>query len=1124
MNASLSPTVSALRPTSVVDREYGTTPPAVETEAPVAIYSDYEPRTNDPGPFLWAFVLGVCLVTYLVLLPLVVGIKKRCCSGDHNDTNSIVSSGGSRKRRRFKKGFTGLLVNGGDEDAEAGDALKGFWDQFQDEEYSATPSKPSMKYPEIEVQWHGSRQHNQQQQQSLKGNASSSSILGSLAVLLTSVLELHTPQLRSFFYRQRQLRRKRALHWFLREESTSYNSHDTTVDSNNDGIDASDYPLLRGNNGAAWAKSILGCCADKKLIKRMTRLMKQFVTPTLCQGILQIATLVILGLTLRSTSDLAAYVIVQVLIVKWTLNGVSSAWFGALQKLTRSNFTGTQTGQYTQITMFLLVTFSMPLWVIWTLSITPVLQWLQMDEQTISAAVDYTYIALVLNLLKGLSECVHFLLVRAKHGTYSTTMILLEEAFVLVAIALWTWLDKADLVTFGLVQLELAVTFLVWNVGVALYSGWLQAYQGGLLGACSATDRKVLSAVMETAIPMILGNVFLGSTWEILMFLAAFLGPAEFTAWCILGVLWEALTSWLEGMACVVSLRCEALMLLGRHEHALQSSIKATVGLIALPAVLLALALFAIPEGVLATWITRDETLQSLLTDLLPLLEIGLVVTAIGYVTWALMNVQGRNHVAAFVAWLATWFVAIPLATTFSVHLLLDLQGQTVSFILGSLLMGAIQCCLFVTFQWDESAKDIATTTTLGHSIQSSNPSSQKSPPLLPRPPRPSPPRHPRHLTSKVRDNEQSTAGSSQSAAEIEQRRFQRDRAWSTTSRSKHSSDAPDPGFDQPSTSSSSDSEIFDDLEDYDLGAPFDEIDAQSNEASSWHISDDSTLSTGGSSLLTMSTFSGGPSTLSSNSGTMSSSQQNTVPTISRIYSMDSGSSPNSTKAKARNMSSLLSITRSAGPMSPVQEEASTASSASMTFSDWMAASVSSAGSITSNGSKRQIGSRRRSDLGYLSEDALAKKQEELSKMLNALKATRRYELNRSKLRILEELRWMLLESPDIFEIKHLERIIGLLQVDEDCRKELWSPLCQYLPGPLRRMGLDRLLQNDYLGPHHLKARMDKFVLDSRLGDASANGSAQDDVDSYVDDEKVHRACELPTVQFGFPSCFAMQK
>ena len=171
-----------------------------------------------------------------------------------------------------------------------------------------------------------------------------------------------------------------------------------------------------------------------------------------------------------------------------------------------------------------------------------------------------------------------------------------------------------------------------------------------------------------------------------------------------------------------------------------------------------------------------------------------------------------------------------------------------------------------------------------------------------------------------------------------------------------------------------------------------------------------------------------------------------------------------------------------------------------------------------SNAGDSLMGYRQSSDLGTLSKKEMARRQRELHKMLNALKATLRYNLDRSKLRILEELRFVLTESPDIVEVEHLERILGLMRVDTDCRRETWPAIQMYLPMTLQRMGIDTLLKNDYLGSHHLKARMDKYVLDSR----AENSSIHDDLDSFMNDDPVHVACEYK--QFGIPTCFGLRE
>lgn len=203
-------------------------------------------------------------------------------------------------------------------------------------------------------------------------------------------------------------------------------------------------------------------------------------------------------------------------------------------------------------------------------------------------------------------------------------------------------------------------------------------------------------------------------------------------------------------------------------------------------------------------------------------------------------------------------------------------------------------------------------------------------------------------------------------------------------------------------------------------------------------------------------------------------------------------------------------------------EESSTSASSSVSGSQTnnvlVSDDTSSTGSATAD--ITLLGYRRYSELGRLSNKELLAKQRELNKILNGIKATLRYDLGRSKARLLEDLRWVLLESPDLFEVHHLERIIGFLHRDEDCRKELWNPIQQYLPVPLRKMGLENLLRNNYLGAHHLKSRMDRFVVDNQA--AETNSIQEDDAESF-DDERVHTACELPP-QFSSALCFVLRE
>jgi hypothetical protein len=455
----------------------------------VASFAEYAHRTEDMGSLLWAITLAVCLATYLLLLPVAVAIRKVCAK----------RNGASDRRGASKRRFTVMARNGTietelqDDDQYDGNNTKNsfaqVWERFQDEEYSVVD-------PQIEV-------HPWKQSPSPRSKAAFQG--GYCTLLLSSILELHQPQQRSFFHRQRQQRRLQAFNRLVSEESDIIDRKKPSSIP-----ESSDKPLLRQDID----ENVLQMCFDVEASNRMVRLIIPFVSPAMVQGLLQIATLAVVGRGLSSTSDLIAYLIVQGFVVKWSLQGVSSGWFGALQELTRSSSlaTHTQTGQYAQISMTLLLASVMPLWILWTLVIEDLLRWLNMDKGTIDAAVHYTYIAMVLSLLQAVAESVHFLLIRANHATYSTTVILLEEILVLVVAGLWAWLGNADLVTFGLVQLELAVTLFVWTVGVALYSGWLDDYQSGLLGGCAVSNRKALWKLVETATPLIVGNILLGST------------------------------------------------------------------------------------------------------------------------------------------------------------------------------------------------------------------------------------------------------------------------------------------------------------------------------------------------------------------------------------------------------------------------------------------------------------------------------------------------------------------------------------------------------------------------------------------------------------------------------------
>jgi hypothetical protein len=248
--------------------------------------------------------------------------------------------------------------------------------------------------------------------------------------------------------------------------------------------------------------------------QQLVQLTMRYTTPALVESILQIFLLAILGIWI-GTDDLAAYVIVNRL-VGGSLDCLYKGLLGSLQQLTINHHnhqnhgsaqnnadhhptnasapatTDQMVGRYVQIVLILLLACSIPIWIVWMVSIEPVFQWFGLNDATTAVGSDYTYLVLVLALIHALRNTIHHVLGMVDRTRYKTIMMLGEQGISVLIIGIWSWTGKTDLITVGLVEVELAVTFLVWHAGIVAYKGWLHNYHQGLLGSWAITVRVPL--------------------------------------------------------------------------------------------------------------------------------------------------------------------------------------------------------------------------------------------------------------------------------------------------------------------------------------------------------------------------------------------------------------------------------------------------------------------------------------------------------------------------------------------------------------------------------------------------------------------------------------------------------
>ena len=194
--------------------------------------------------------------------------------------------------------------------------------------------------------------------------------------------------------------------------------------------------------------------------------------------------------------------------------------------------------------------------------------------------------------------------------------------------------------------------------------------------------------------------------WEVLTVFAAYLGPAEVTAWAILGSLWDIFESSSEGIGGAAEVRVAYNLGKRRSDQARISAYKSNViGIlfsIVLSVIFLALG-NQIPQ-----WLTSDLTLQRMVGDNIPLLCIGNIIMTAGSVCWAEIGAQGRYKLATIIYFVSSWFVTIPLAAISVYYLTLDLRGMIASVCIGYFCACTALAYVVLQSDWDRLAQKVA--------------------------------------------------------------------------------------------------------------------------------------------------------------------------------------------------------------------------------------------------------------------------------------------------------------------------------------------------------------------------------------------------------------------------------
>lgn len=360
-------------------------------------------------------------------------------------------------------------------------------------------------------------------------------------------------------------------------------------------------------------------------------------------------------------------------------------------------------GQYVQISIVTHSIFSVPLLVMWALTMEDIVFWFIKSESTALLAKKYSTIIVFHHFLQSMSRIFTVLFQLTGNELFETRFGLGESIITVVIISIVVAMaHDATLETVAWIQFLIGIAALIAKLGYAIYNRWFRVFHRGL---CSYALKNVsaVQALLMASLPLFVGAFLEYGEWEILLFFVPHLGPAEVATWSILGVIWKILESSTEGIGEAAAIR--VAYHLGHHNPAMAKLASYKAIFVAAIYSLFVSAMLLMGGTNLSKWLTSDVTLQYLLNDSMTMLGLGNVVMTYGLVTWSLVGAQGRYRLATLVILLARWLVTLPCAIIVVFAFDLDINSVLASLIIGFATAGLALAYVLLRSDWDRLAR-----------------------------------------------------------------------------------------------------------------------------------------------------------------------------------------------------------------------------------------------------------------------------------------------------------------------------------------------------------------------------------------------------------------------------------
>lgn len=412
--------------------------------------------------------------------------------------------------------------------------------------------------------------------------------------------------------------------------------------------------------------------------RRIWRLVLPFTASALVENVTELINLALVSRALGTNAILAWIMVDTVMGTTATFTGGCLETITSLGSMAYGARNYVLVGQYFKTSCLIYVLCELPVSIALGWYIGPVLEALGLGESVANLAIPFVWFQVWMNIVGGLQDGVLGLLEVAEHELFASFMYCLECIADVGLMWYFTNREDVSLVMLGWVCSGSTAFFTAISILLPALFGWLgpfQIYSWDLGGA------KVLSRLVETSLPLSIGGVLAYAEWEVLIFLAATLGPAEAATWGLMGYVWGVFESVNEAVGCAGEVRCSYR--LGRGEPALAKLSSYKSMSIALSTSLLISTVAYWRSEDLTEWITYDPTIQGMLQDLIPLVTLGNITMNVGMVCWALIGGQGRYRLATIISSACSLLITLPIGLFLTLAMRFNLKGLTFAVVVG---------------------------------------------------------------------------------------------------------------------------------------------------------------------------------------------------------------------------------------------------------------------------------------------------------------------------------------------------------------------------------------------------------------------------------------------------------